>query len=310
VKLKFVTAAVLGLAPLGMALSGSAVFAQTTTVPAEAPAAAEAAAATAGGYSLRSALAEVDGVTLTLGELIAIRRELPDQYQSLPDEVLFNGIVDQLIDQMLLAEAGRKAGLDKRPVVALNLLNQQRAILADAYLRREVSARATPEAVETLYNERYVNAPPQEEVRAAHILVADEEKAKELKALLDGGADFAALAAENGTDGTASRGGDLGWFMRSEMVPEFADAVFAMEPGTLSGPVQSPFGWHIIKLDERRERPAPALNEVRDELLGEAIQQAQLAILEELRSQATIVKPEPPLPPQSIRDDAMLDAAE
>jgi len=162
VKSKFVTAAVLGLAPLGLALTGSAVSAQTATVPADAPAAAEAAATTAGGYSLRSSLAEVDGVTLTLGELIAIRRELPDQYQSLPDEVLFNGIVDQLIDQMLLAEAGRKARLDQRPSVALNLLNQQRAILADAYLRREVSARATPDAVEALYNERYVDAPPQQ----------------------------------------------------------------------------------------------------------------------------------------------------
>jgi peptidyl-prolyl cis-trans isomerase C len=311
VKSKFATAAVLGLAPLGLALTGSAVSAQTATVPADAPAAAEAAAATtAGGYSLRSSLAEVDGVTLTLGELIAIRRELPDQYQSLPDEVLFNGIVDQLIDQMLLAEAGRKAGLDQRPSVALNLLNQQRAILADAYLRREVSARATPDAVEALYNERYVDAPPQQEVHAAHILVENEEKAAELKAQLDGGADFAALAAEHGTDGTASKGGDLGWFVRADMVPEFADAADAMEPGTISGPVQTPFGWHIIKLEERRDRPAPALDQVRDELLGEVIQQTQLAILEELRGQATIVKPEPPLPPQSIRDDAMLDAAE
>jgi peptidyl-prolyl cis-trans isomerase C len=306
VKLKFVTAAVLGLAPLGMALSGPVAFAQTATTAAETPAP----AATAGGYSVNSALAEVDGVTLTLGELIAIRRELPDQYQSLPDEVLFTGIVDQLIDQMLLADAGRKAGLDKRPVVALNLLNQRRAIVADAYLRREVSARATPEAVETLYNERYVNAPPQQEIHAGHILVETEEKATELKAQLDGGADFAALAAEHGTDGTASKGGDLGWFVQTDMVPEFADAAFAMEPGTISSPVQTPFGWHLIKLEERRDRPTPALVEVQEALLGEVIQQAQLAILEELRSQATIVKPEQPLPPQSIRDDAMLDAAE
>jgi len=314
VKLKLVTTAVIGLASLGMALTGSALFAQTTTVPAEpaatAEAAAEAPAATAGGYSVRSALAEVDGVTLTLGELIAIRRELPDQYQSLPDEVLFNGIVDQMIDQMLLAEAGRKAGLDQRPAVALNLLNQQRAVVADAYLRREVSARATPEAVEALYNERYVNAPPLEEIHAGHILVEKEEKAIELKALLDGGADFAALAAEHGTDGTASRGGDLGWFVRADMVPEFAEAAYAMEPGTISSPVQTPFGWHLIKLNERRDRPAPELNQVREELLGEVIQQSQLAILEELRSQATIVKPDLPPPPQSIRDDAMLDAAE
>jgi len=303
VKLKIVATAALGLVPLGLILSGPLGLAQTTEPVAPAT-------EYAGGYAVGSALAEVNGVTLTLGELIAIRRALPEQYQSLPDEVLFSGIVDQIIDQMLLAEAARTAGLDKRPAVALNLLNQQRAILADAYLRREVSTRASPEVVEALYKERYLDAPPEQEVRAAHILVEAEEKAAELKAQLDGGADFVALAAEHGTDGTASKGGDLGWFVKSDMVPEFADAAFAMEPGTTSAPVQTPFGWHIIKLEERRDRPAPALDQVQNELLGEAMQQAQLAIVEELRSQATIVRTEPPLPPQSIREDAMLDAAE
>ena len=112
-------------------------------------------------------------------------------------------------------------------------------------------------------------------MRAGHILVETEEKAKDLKSQLDAGADFAALAAEHGTDGTAQRGGDLGWFVHSEMVPEFADAAFAMEPGTISDPVKSAFGWHLIKLDERRDRPAPALEEVKDALLGEVIQQTR-----------------------------------
>jgi peptidyl-prolyl cis-trans isomerase C len=143
-------------------------------------------------------------------------------------------------------------------------------------------------------------------VHAGHILVEAEEKAKELKAQLDGGADFAALAAEHGTDGTAQRGGDLGWFVRSDMVPEFADAAFVMEPGTISDPVKTAFGWHIIKLDERRDRAAPPLEEVQNELMGEVIQQAQVAIVEGLRAQSTIVMPDPPLPPQSIRDDEML----
>ncbi len=160
--------------------------------------------------------------------MIAIRRELPDQYQSLPDEVLFNGIIEQLIDQMLLAEAGRKAGLGQRPAIALNLLNQERAILADAYLREAVEARVTPEAVEALYQQLYLDSEPTPEVRAGHILVDNEEKAADLKAQLDAGADFALLAAEFGTDGTTTQGGDLGWFAQSDMVPEFADAVFAM----------------------------------------------------------------------------------
>jgi peptidyl-prolyl cis-trans isomerase C len=313
VKLKFLTVAAIGLAPLGLALAGSAAFAQTTTEPTAEPAAESTEAIiteTAGGYSINSTLAKVDGVTLTLGELIAIRRELPEQYQNLPDEILFNGIVEQMIDQMLLAEAARKAGIDKRPAVAMNLLNQERAILADAYLRREVSARATPEVIDALYKERYLDAEPAEEVHAGHILVEAEEKAIELKALIDGGADFALLAAEHGTDGTATQGGDLGWFVKSDMVPEFANAAFAMEVGAVSDPVKTDFGWHIIKLEERRARPAPAIEEVGEELMGEIIQQAQIAIVDELRAKANIVMPELPLPVQSIRDDAMLDAAE
>ncbi len=300
----FLTAAALGLAPLGLVLWGSAALAQTAAEPAEP------AAAAAPEYSIDSALAVVDGVTLTLGELIAIRRELPDQYQALPDEVLFNGIIEQMIDQMLLAQAGRKAGLERRPAIALNLLNQQRATLADAYLREAVGARATPEAVEARYRELYLDAEPTPEVRAGHILVETEEVASELKAQLDAGADFAALAAEHGTDGTASQGGDLGWFAQSDMVPEFADAAFAMEPGTISAPVKTAFGWHLIRLDERRDRQPPALDEVREEMMGELIQQAQAAVVAELRMKSAIVMPEPPLPSQSIRDDAMLDAAE
>ena len=307
----FPAAAVLGLAPLGLVLWGSAALAQTAAEPAEpADPAAETTEATAPSYSVDSALAVVDGVTLTLGELIAIRRELPDQYQTLPDEVLFDGIVEQLIDQMLLAQAAKAAGLARHPAIAMNLLNQRRAILADAFLRNEVTARVTPEAVEALYQELYLDSEPKQEVRAGHILVETVELAGELKAQLDGGGDFAALAAEHGTDGTASRGGDLGWFVQSDMVPEFADAVFAMEPGTISGPVKTAFGWHLIKLDERRDRQPPALEEVREELMGELIQQEQVAVVAELRMQSVIVMPEPPLPPQSIREDAMLDAAE
>ena len=304
-------AAVLGLAGLGLVLWASAALAQTAAETAEAAEpAAETAEAAAPSYSVDSALAVVDGVTLTLGHLIAIRRELPDQYQNLPDEVLFNGIIEQLIDQMLLARAAKAAGLERRPATASSLLNQQRAILADAYLRQEIAARVTPKAVEALYQELYLDSEPKQEVRAGHILLETEETAIELKAQLDAGVDFAALAAEHGTDPTASRGGDLGWFMHSDIVPEFADAAFAMAPGTISDPVKTAFGWHLIKLDERRDRQPPALDEVREVLMDELSQQAQVAIVAELRVQSIIVMPEPPLPPQSIRQDAMLDAAE
>ena len=255
-KSNYLAVAAIGLAPLVVVLFGSGLLAQTTTET------------TTEGYSLTSSLAEVDGVTLTLGELIAIRRELPEQYQSLPDEVLFNGLVEQLIDQMLLARAAKAAGLGQRPSIAMSLLNQERAVLAEAYLRDSISKRVTQVEVEAAYKTNYIDADPVQEVRAGHILVETEEKALELKAQLDAGADFATLATENGTDGTATQGGDLGWFAHSEMVPEFADAAFAMEPGAVSDPIQTSFGWHLIRMDEKRDRELPALDAVREILMG------------------------------------------
>ena len=304
----------LSAAVLGLIFGSTPALAQTSGEPAaDEPAAAEGAKgaeSTTPDYSIDTPLAKIDGSELTLGELIAIRRELPDQYQALPNEVLMNGILEQMVDQYLLAEAARETGLGDRPAVELNVLNQQRAILAEAFLRAETEKRVTAESVKNLYEERYVKAEPETEAHAGHILVETKEKAEELKAKIDEGADFAELAKEHGTDGTASRGGDLGWFVRSDMVPEFGDAVFSMEPGTISEPVETPFGWHLIKLEELRDRKPPAFEEVQGELRAEAVQQAQRAIVEELRAEADIEMPEAPVPPEAIRADDMLDAAE
>lgn len=261
-------------------------------------------------YAIDTPLAEVDGTVITLGEMIAIRRELPRQYLQLPDEVLYDAIVEQLVNQLVLSRAAREAGVADEPAVALVLKNQQRAFLANAYLTGEVEKRATDEQIQTLYEERYVNAEPVPEVKAAHILVETEEAAAEIKAELDAGADFAELAAEHGTDGTAQRGGDLGWFTRDEVVPAFAEAAFAMEPGTVSDPVETDFGWHLIRLDEGRARPAPPLEEVRAELMQEVVRLVQTEIVEGLREQAEIEMAETPPPPGAVREDAILEGAE
>ena len=298
-------------AALGLVLGGPAAYGQTTTEPA-APAAAEAAPAEPTmpmeDVTVDSPLAEVNGEVLTLGQLLALRVQLPAQYQQLPDQVLLDGLTQQVVEHMMLAQAAEKAGLANDPTVMLNLKIQNRAILADAYMRAELAKRITPEAIQALYEERYVNATPEKEVRAAHILVDSEEKAKDLKAQIDGGADFAEVAKANGTDGTAARGGELGWFAHGDMVPEFADAAFAMEPGTVSDPVKSAFGWHLIKLEEKRDRAAPPLEEVRDGLASELAQTQQQALLEELRAQATVVMPDLKVPPEAVRADGLLGA--
>ncbi|HUF55681.1 MAG TPA: peptidylprolyl isomerase [Thermohalobaculum sp.] len=254
-------------------------------------------------------VATIGDIELTLGELIALRASLPAQYQALPDEVLVQGLTEQMVDQTLLAEAAREAGLAARRDVALQLRNQERAVLADAYLRTEMAKRVSADALRQAYEEQYVEAEPVEETRAAHILVESEEQAAELKGRLEAGDDFAELAEEYGTDGTAARGGDLGWFAQGDMVPSFGEAAFALEPGETSGPVQSPFGWHLIRVDDRRTRPVPEFEEVQEALLEQVTAEAQAAIVEEARERAEVQLADPP-PPGAIRNDDLIRAIE
>ena len=254
-------------------------------------------------------VATIDDTELTLGELIALRASLPQQYQQLPDEVLMQGLTEQMVDQTLLAQAAREAGLDGRRDVALQLRNQERAVLADAYLQTEMAKRVSADALRQAYQEQYVEAEPVEEIRAAHILVDSEERAQELTERLDAGDDFAKLAEEFGTDGTAARGGDLGWFAKGDMVPSFGEAAFALEPGEIGGPVQSPFGWHLIRVDDRRKRPVPEFEEVQDALLEQVTREAQAEIVEEVREDAEVQLADPPTP-AAIRNDDLIRVVE
>ncbi|MEM7508694.1 MAG: peptidylprolyl isomerase [Pseudomonadota bacterium] len=304
------------LAALLLAFAVQPALAQTTTeegaAEAEAPAAAEEAPEieVLSEYDASTVVATANGVPITLGELIAVRQTIPEQYQQLPGEVLFEALSEQLTTQVLMAKAAREAGLADQPGVQIALQIQTIGILADRYMREEVAKLTTEDKIVEAYAARYANAEPQEEVRAGHILVESPEKAAELKAQIDGGAEFAALAAEHGTDGTAQRGGDLGWFVHSDMVPEFADAAFAMEPGQVSDPVESPFGWHLIKLEERRERAAPPLEQVYGEIQAELAQQAQNTVIAEIMRDVEIVKPEVNVPGEAIKQDDLLQPAE
>ncbi|MEM7742488.1 MAG: peptidylprolyl isomerase [Pseudomonadota bacterium] len=248
----------------------------------------------------------VNGVAITLGEVISARRQLPEELQRYPDEFLLGALVEQLRDQQLLAEAARDRGLDETRLLALALTNMERAALADAYMADELIRRVSEEEIQRVYEERYVDAEPVEEVRAAHILVGTEDEAKAVKAEIEGGADFAAVAGRASLDDTGSQGGALGWFARAEMAPAFADAAFDLSDGAISEPVKSPYGWHLIKLDGRRSRPVPPLSEVQGEIIGELSEAAQAAVLAELRAAADIETHEEAIPPAAIRDDKLL----
>ena len=248
-------------------------------------------------------VATVDGTEITLGHMIVLRDALPAQYQSLPDEVLFQGILDQLIQQTLLSKAVEPE-MGKRDVLALE--NARRAYLADGAVARVLAQAVTPQAMQALYELRFANAIPGTEFNAAHIIVATEAEAAEIRKQLDAGADFAEMARTKSTDGAAANGGDLGWFGPGMMVKEFEDAVVAMKPGEIVGPLQTQFGWHLVKLNATRPEAVPTFETVRPELEVELQQQAVDARVAELTAAATITRNDAGIDPTLLRDAALL----
>ncbi len=214
----------------------------------------------------QTVVATVNGTEITLGHMIIARATLPEQYQQLPDEVLFKGILDQLVQQTALSQSFDG---DLPPRVALSLENERRSLIAGEVVESALKSAVTEEAIKAAYDAKYAEAEPTEEYNASHILVESEEEAKAIKAELDGGADFAQLARDKSTGPSGPGGGSLGWFGPGMMVPSFEAATIALEPGTVSDPVETQFGWHVIKLNETRKADVPALDAVRAELEGE-----------------------------------------
>lgn len=233
-------------------------------------------------------VATVNGKAITLGHMIAMRESLPPQYLQLDDKTLFDGILDQIIQQEALAEVA-EGSIGKRDTLMLD--NQRRGYLSGVTLDETARAAVTDDAVQALFDEKYAATEPGKEYNAAHILVATEDEAKAIKADLDGGADFAAIAKEKSTDrGSAAAGGDLGWFGVGMMVKPFEDAVIAMKAGETSAPVQSQFGWHVIRLTEVRTAAKPTIEDVRAELEGELQGRAVEAKVTELTDAAKVEK--------------------
>lgn len=236
--------------------------------------------------SADTVIATVNGVDITAGHLLMMRAQLPQQYQTLPDDALFDGLVDQAVQQQLLA--AEVTELDS--VSRLSLENQDRNMRANAEAQRLFDAALNEETILAAYNERYAGTEQGMEYNASHILVSSEEVAAEIVAELEAGADFAETAMAKSTGPSGPNGGNLGWFGAGMMVPEFETAVVAMEPGEVSGPVESQFGWHVIKLNEARQADAPPLEEVRQQIVGEMQQQIMADRLAELEGAADITR--------------------
>ena len=208
-------------------------------------------------------VATVNGQDITLGHVLAVRRTLPAEYQQLQPQVLWDGIVDQLIRQEVLAqdESARETPLVRRTVE-----NERRALLASTVMADIVEDAVTEDALRAAYETQFSADETALEYNASHILVDSLDRAAALAEEAAAGADFAALARENSTGPSGPNGGSLGWFGEGMMVEPFQTAVADMEPGDISAPVETQFGWHVIRLNDTRVPEAPAFEEVRPQI--------------------------------------------
>jgi len=244
--------------------------------------------AAVGETNANTVVANVNGTDITLGHMILVREGLSEQYKALPDELLYTGILDQLIQQTLLNQTYH-GDIPTRIVKALE--NEKRTLIAAEMISALLLEAATEDEIQAAYEEQYGGASVEREYSAAHILVETKEEAEKLIAELNDGAPFAKMARDHSTGPSGPNGGDLGWFGTGQMVKPFEDAVVVMEAGEISAPVQTRFGWHIIKLNEVRVQEAPAFATVRDELKVAVQEQAVKKHIDALLLAAEITRP-------------------
>ena len=234
-------------------------------------------------------VAIVDGVAVHRSELEDVARGLPEQFRQMPLQALYGILLDRVIDFRLLANEAERLEVADDPAVEAALARARADVLRDALVQQRIREETTTDKL----RERYEGLKQsedfaKEEVHARHILTESEEEAKAVIEELQGGADFAALAAERSVGPSAQGGGDLGFFRREQMVPEFAEAAFALQPGEITTePVQTQFGWHVIDVVERRN-VEPTYDETAPQLRQELAREIVTALVEDLRGDAEI----------------------
>ena len=228
-------------------------------------------------------LATVNGVSITEGTLEPLRTRQGNE--SLDQDAL----LQEAINVELMKQAADKEGISDSPEVKAKLESLRTQVLASEVLRAYVAGLSIDDAALKAEYDKQIAGDPGKEFKARHILIADEQTAKDVIAKLDGGADFAELAKTTSTGPSGPKGGDLGWFQPATMVPEFAAAASEMNKGEYSKtPVQTQFGWHVILLEDVRTPEPPPFDDVKDQLRQILVQQSLLDYLKELRSGATI----------------------
>ena len=234
-------------------------------------------------------VADVNGEAIYLEEVMRLAEKLPAEYRQRPLESYFGGLVDDVIDSRLAAVAGAESGLSENPDVSRLMEVAAMRVLAEAWIAQQVNEAITEDALTATYKLYITDNGSREEVKARHILVPEEATARAIIEKLTGGADFAEIAKTDSTGPSGPNGGDLGYFARGAMVPTFEAAAFELEPGSFTPePVQTQFGWHIIKVEDKRVATPPSFEEMVPQLRQNLLNQTLGRILEALRASAQI----------------------
>lgn len=234
-------------------------------------------------------VAKVNGAEIHRSEVEAAKTQLPEQYRDLPMERIYEPLLNQLIRSKIIAQKARDAKLQETEEHKRRLAMIEDRLLEEAYLRDAIEKKLTEDALRARYKDSISKFEAAEEIRARHILVKSKEEAEAVIKEIEGGADFAKLAAEKSIGPSKTRGGDLDYFGRGQMVKPFEDAAFALKKGEITKtPVQTPFGWHVIKLEDKRKSAPPSFEESQDQLAQEMSQELAEETVQNLMQDAKI----------------------
>lgn len=242
----------------------------------------------------KDVVAKADGIEITEADIQMVMQDMQDQLGGMSDAQRRDTVITYLIDLKLGVKAAKDAKITDDEAVKRRVAMLTDRLLFDEYLEVAAKKVVTDDAMKALYSDTVKSLKPEQEIRARHILVETEDQAKAVVKRLKAGEDFAKVATEVSKDpGSGQQGGDLGFFTKERMVPEFSTAAFALEIGKVSEPVKSQFGFHIIKVEEKREKPIPTFDEVKDQIAEFMMNKSRQDILKALRAAAKIERPEP-----------------
>jgi peptidyl-prolyl cis-trans isomerase C len=249
-------------------------------------------------------VARANGVDIHESDIAFADEEVGSDMSNLPPGQKRDSLIGYIADMIVLAQSADQQKLGDQPDVKRRLAFERKRVLMEAMLQNVGRAALSDSAEHKVYEDAVKQMPQEQEVRASHILVPTEDEAKAIVAQLKGGADFAKLAKEKSKDpGAATNGGDLGYFTKEQMVPEFAAVAFKLDKGQISDPVKTQFGWHVIKVEDKRVKPTPTFDQVKPQIEHYVAHRAQAELIKNLRSTAKIerldqpAKPDPSLNP-------------